>query len=193
MKCMTIFCGSSAGRDERYAKGAELTGRLMAERGIEIIFGGGKIGIMGIVADSCLAAGGKVTGVIPKFLRTKEVAHEELTGMHVVESMHERKMLMHQLGDGFIALPGGYGTLEELFEMITWAQLGLHPKPIGLLNTAGYFNHLVQFIHHMYQEGFINETHRDMIMVHENAEILLSMMERYVAPDVPQWINQQEI
>jgi hypothetical protein len=126
-------------------------------------------------------------------LRTKEVAHDALTHMHEVESMHERKMLMHQLGDAVMALPGGYGTLEELFEMITWAQLGLHPKPIALLNTAGYFNHLVQFIHHMHREGFISESHRDMILLHENPEVLLSMMERYVAPDAPQWINQQDI
>ncbi len=192
MKSVTIFCGSSSGVDERYSQYAANTGRLMAERNIEIIFGGGKIGIMGIVADACLQAGGKVTGIIPKFLKTKEVAHDSLSQMHVVGSMHERKMLMHEMGEAVMALPGGYGTLEELFEMITWAQLGLHPKPIALLNIAGYFNHLVQFMHHMHSEGFISETHRDMILVHENPEILLSMMERYVAPDVPQWINQQD-
>jgi uncharacterized protein (TIGR00730 family) len=193
MKSVTIFCGSSSGTSDRYQSDAIAMGRLMAERQIEIIFGGGKIGLMGSVADACLLHGGKVTGVIPKFLRTKEVAHEGLTHMHVVTSMHERKMLMHELGEAVIALPGGFGTLEELFEMMTWAQLGLHPKPIGLLNSAGYFNHLVQFIHHMHQQGFISDTHRDLVLVHEQPEVLLSMMERYVAPDVPQWINKQDI
>jgi uncharacterized protein (TIGR00730 family) len=193
MKSVTIFCGSSSGVSDRYRDDAAAVGKLMAERQIEVIFGGGKIGLMGTVADSCLQHGGKVTGVIPRFLRTKEVAHENLTQMHVVSTMHERKMMMHELGEAVMALPGGYGTMEELFEMMTWAQLGLHPKPIGLLNSAGYFNHLVQFFHHMHQQGFISDTHRDLVLVHEQPEVLLAMMERSVAPDVPQWINQQDI
>jgi uncharacterized protein (TIGR00730 family) len=193
MKRVTVFCGASEGNDEKYIRQAEITGSYLASSGYEIVFGGGKIGIMGAVANAALKAGGRVTGVIPSFLKTKEVAHDELTTMHTVENMHERKLLMHELGDAVLALPGGYGTLEELFEMLTWAQLGLHKKPIGLLNTGGYYNHLIQFIHHMYQEGFINETNRDMILIHENHEILLSMMERYVAPDVPQWIQREDV
>lgn len=193
MKSVTIFCGSSSGVSKRFQDDAQTMGRLLAEKQIDIIFGGGKIGLMGTVADACLQHGGKVTGVIPKFLLTKEVAHDGLTQMHVVTTMHERKMMMHDLGEAFIALPGGFGTMEELFEMLTWAQLGLHPKPIAILNSGGYFNHLIQFIHHMYHQGFISDTHRDLVLVHEQPEILLSMMERYVAPDVPQWFNKEEI
>lgn len=193
MKSVTVFCGASPGFDSIYKKEAEKLAQLLVEQGIQIVFGGGKIGMMGTVADAALDSGGKVTGVIPVFLKTKEVAHDSLTTMHVVKTMHERKMMMHELSDGVIALAGGYGTLEELFEMLTWAQLGLHEKPIALLNTKGYFNHLLQFLDRMNEEGFLNEINRKMILVHEDPEILLEMMRNYLAPDVPKWLNQEEV
>ena len=156
MKSITVFCGASEGNNPLYKEIGFQTGKLLASHSIEVVFGGGKIGIMGAVADGALAAGGTVTGVIPTFLRTKEVTHFEVTNLHVVDSMHERKMLMHRLSQGVLALPGGYGTLDELFEILTWAQLGMHEYPIGILNVNGYFNHLIQFVHHMCNEGFLN-------------------------------------
>lgn len=193
MKRMTVFCGASSGMDDIYRQEAIHVGKFLASKKIDIVFGGGKIGIMGAVADAALDSNGTVTGVIPTFLCTKEVAHDALTEIHIVKSMHERKMLMHELGEGVLALPGGYGTLEELFEMLTWAQLGLHTKPIALLNTKGYFNHLIQFVHHMVQEGFLSETNRDMILVHDDIEELVTMMENYVAPDVPKWVTNADV
>ncbi len=193
MKSVTVFCGASPGFDKVYQSEAVRLAQLLVQQKTDVVFGGGKIGMMGIVADATLAAGGKVTGVIPIFLKTKEVAHDSLTEMHVVKTMHERKMLMHDLSDGVIALAGGYGTLEELFEMLTWAQLGLHEKPIGLLNTKGYFNHLLKFLDQMHEEGFLNTANRSMILVHENPEKLLTMMNNYVAPDVPKWLTQKEV
>jgi uncharacterized protein (TIGR00730 family) len=193
MKNITVFCGASLGESTTYREQAHALGRELARREITLIFGGGKIGMMGAVADATLLAKGKVTGVIPAFLRTKEVAHEGLTEMHVVKTMHERKMLMHELGDGVIALAGGFGTLEELFEMLTWAQLGLHPKPIALLNTNGYFDHLLAFMDHMVKEGFLSESNRAMVLVHDDIPTLLTMMESYTAPDIPHWINREEV
>lgn len=193
MKSITVFCGASSGIDEIYRNQAYILGKSLAEKKIELIFGGGKIGMMGAIADSVLQAGGIVTGVIPTFLKTKEVAHDGLTKMHVVKTMHERKMLMHELGEGVLAMPGGFGTLEELFEMLTWAQLGLHPKPIALLNTKGYFDHMISFMDHMLAEGFLSETNRSMVLVHTEIETLIKMMQQYVAPDVPKWLNEDEV
>lgn len=193
MKSVTIFCGASPGFEITYQNEAVRLARLLVQQKTNVVFGGGKIGMMGAVADATLEAGGRVTGVIPVFLKTKEVAHDSLTEMHVVKTMHERKMLMHELSDGVIALAGGYGTLEELFEMLTWAQLGLHEKPIGLLNTKGYFDHLLKFLDQMNGEGFLNSVNRSMILVHENAEDLLAMMNNYVAPDVPKWLSNTEV
>ena len=141
-----VFCGAAAGNDPRYAAAAAELGRALAARSIEVVTGGGKVGLMGVVADATLAAGGRVIGIIPRFLEEREVAHRGLTELHVVESLHERKALMHELSDGFIALPGGFGTLDELMESITWAQLGLHAKPIGIVNVAGYFDELLSFV-----------------------------------------------
>ena len=146
MRRICVFCGAAAGNDPRYAAAAGDLGRALAARSIELVTGGGKVGLMGVVADATLAAGGQVIGIIPRFLEEREVAHRGLTELHVVESLHERKALMHELSDGFIVLPGGFGTLDELMESITWAQLGLHAKPIGIVNVAGYFDELLAFV-----------------------------------------------
>ncbi len=143
MKRIVVFCGSSGGHDPVFAAQAFRVGQYLAEHGIELVYGGAKVGLMGAVADGTLQAGGRVTGVLPRFLRTKEVAHEHLSELMLVDTMHERKLKMHELSDGVIAMPGGYGTLEELFEMLTWGQLGLHAKPVGLLNTDGFYDHLL--------------------------------------------------
>jgi uncharacterized protein (TIGR00730 family) len=193
MKSITVFCGASEGENPIYKQIGLETGKLLANHSIEVVFGGGKIGIMGAVADGALSAGGHVTGVIPKFLRTKEVTHYGVTNLHVVETMHERKMLMHQLSQGVMALPGGYGTLDELFEILTWAQLGMHQYPIGLLNVNGYFNHLHAFVNHMCNEGFLNATVRDLILVDDNAERLLERMKNYQAPEIYKWITEDEV
>jgi uncharacterized protein (TIGR00730 family) len=193
MKSITVFCGASEGNNPQYKEIGFQTGKLLASHSIEVVFGGGKIGIMGAVADGALSSGGIVTGVIPKFLRTKEVTHYGVTNLHVVETMHERKMLMHQLSQGVMALPGGYGTLDELFEILTWAQLGMHEYPIGLLNVNGYFNHLHAFVQHMCNEGFLNATVRDLILIDDNAERLIDRMKNYRAPELYKWITAEEV
>jgi uncharacterized protein (TIGR00730 family) len=193
MKSITVFCGASEGNNPHYKEIGFQTGKLLAAHSIEVVFGGGKIGIMGAVADGALSSGGMVTGVIPKFLRTKEVTHYGVTNLHVVETMHERKMLMHQLSQGVMALPGGYGTLDELFEILTWAQLGMHEYPIGLLNVNGYFNHLHAFVQHMCNEGFLNTTVRDLILIDDNAERLIDRMKNYRAPELHKWITADEV
>ncbi len=193
MKSITVFCGASEGNNPLYKEVGYRTGKLLASRSIEVVFGGGKIGIMGAVADGALSQGGIVTGVIPKFLSTKEVTHYDVTNLHVVDSMHERKMLMHRLSHGVMALPGGYGTLDELFEILTWEQLGMHEHPIGLLNVNGYFDHLVNFVHHMCSEGFLTTTIRDLILVDDDANRLIDRMLSYKAPDIYKWISEEEV
>jgi uncharacterized protein (TIGR00730 family) len=193
MKSITVFCGASEGNTPLYREVGYQTGKLLAANSIEVVFGGGKIGIMGAVADGALEAGGTVIGVIPKFLRTKEVTHYAVTHLHVVDTMHERKMLMHRLSQGVMALPGGFGTLDELFEILTWAQLGMHQYPIGLLNVNNYFDHLVAFVHHMCQEGFLSETVRNLIIVDDDAQRLLSKMINYEAPEIYKWITEEEV
>src|SRR5918993_5316430 len=155
MKSVAIFCGSSSGTDPLYKVQATALGITLAHQRIEIIYGGAKVGLMGAVADAALSAGGKVTGVIPRFLRSKEIAHKNLTELIIVGSMHERKTKMHELCDGIIALPGGFGTLEELFEILTWAQLGLHKKPIGLLDVNGFYDNLNLLLQTMVHQGFL--------------------------------------
>jgi len=188
MKSIAVFCGSSSGKNKIYREHAAATGRFLAEQGIDLVFGGGKVGLMGTLADAALAAGGRVTGVIPGFLQTKEVAHEQLTDLIVVKTMHQRKALIHEMSDGFIALPGGYGTLEELFEILTWGQLGLHPKPVGMLNTGGFFEHILSSLDHMVQEGFVHEINRKMVLCDHRPEDLLKQMLAYQAPTVPKWL-----
>ncbi len=192
MKSIVVFCGSSSGTEKAFKEVAIATGQLLAKEGIRLVYGGGGIGLMGQVADAALEAGGEVVGVIPHFLDTKEVAHDGLTSMIRVDSMHERKMKMHELCDGVITLPGGYGTLEELFEFITWAQLGLHQKPVGLVNTDGFFDSLLQYLDDTMKYGFLNRSNRQMLLQSVSPYELLGMMQSYKAPKVPKWIKSEE-
>ncbi len=191
MKSIVVFCGSSEGYHTAYREAAYELGAVLAERGIQLVYGGAKVGIMGAVAEGALHNNGSVLGVIPHFLRTKEVAHEGLTELILTDTMHERKMKMHELTDGIIALPGGWGTMEELFEMMTWAQLGLHPKPIGILNVNGFYEPLLALLHTMVEEGFLKEVYRNMVLVSEDVFELLEKMEQYEQPDIPKWITPQ--
>lgn len=193
MKSVTVFCGSSFGSDDIYQTQAMLVGQTLAQSKIKIIYGGAKVGLMGAVADAALTAGGVVIGVLPRFLSSKEIAHEGLTELVMVESMHERKTKMHDLSDGIIALPGGFGTMEELFEVLTWAQLGLHSKPIGLLNIDGYYDHLTMLIQTMVQKQFLKKINQGMLLIGDNISQLLEEMHRYEPPVVGKWITEDEI
>jgi uncharacterized protein (TIGR00730 family) len=183
---IAVFCGSRAGSDPAYGEAAGSLGRLLARQGIGVVYGGGRVGSMGLLADAALAAGGEVTGVIPRALVEREIAHQGLTELHVVGSMHHRKALMAELADGFIALPGGAGTLEELFEAWTWGQLGLHAKPCGLLNVRGYYDRLVALTDQMVREGFLRPQDRDMLLVEREAPRLLERLVAYTPP-APRW------
>jgi uncharacterized protein (TIGR00730 family) len=187
-----VFCGSNPGASPVYAETARTLGETLARRGLGLVYGGGKVGLMGAVADGALAAGGEVVGVIPHALVVREVAHQGLTELRVVDSMHERKALMADLADGFLVLPGGIGTLEEFFEVWTWAQLGLHGKPIGLLDTAGYYAQLQGFLDHAVSERFLHPDHRSTVLVDADAGRLLDRMEGYVPPKVAKWIDRAE-
>ena len=189
MKKVAIYCGSSAGPNELYRTQAAKLGKYLAEKDIHVIFGGGKVGIMGILADAALKAGGKVTGVIPGFLHVKEVAHSGLTELITVETMHQRKALIEQMCDAAIALPGGFGTLDELFEMLTWGQLGLHDKAVGILNTNGFFDQILAAVDRMVSDGFLKDLNRDMLLVSEHIEELVERMKNYDPPRVRKWIS----
>jgi uncharacterized protein (TIGR00730 family) len=188
MKTIAVYCGSSAGVNGVYQEQTRLLGQALVHRNISVVFGGGKVGLMGVLADAVLEAGGHVTGIIPGFLHVKEVAHDGLSEMIAVETMHDRKALIHDMSDGAIALPGGFGTLDELFEMLTWGQLGLHQKPVGILNTNGYYTHILEAIATMVKEGFLKKVNMDMVLVSEEIEELLEQMHTYRAPAVPKWI-----
>jgi uncharacterized protein (TIGR00730 family) len=192
LRRLCIFCGSSSGTLPAYAAAAAGLGRLLAERGIEIVYGGGRVGLMGVVADAALAAGGRVTGVIPEALATKELAHAGCTDLHVVGSMHERKARMAELSDAFVAMPGGIGTFEELFEVWTWGQLGFHTKPCGLLNVAGFFDGLVAFVTHATDQGFLRPEHLAMLAVADEPAELLTRLAEYRPPDVRKWLRRDE-
>ena len=192
LNSICVYCGSSEGRDEAYARQARHLGQLLAERSITLVYGGANVGLMRILADAALALGGKVVGVMPKALVGKEKGHGGLTQFHVVESMHERKALMAELADGFIALPGGAGTMDELFEVWTWGQLGLHKKPCGLLNIASYYDPLVTFLDHSVSEGFVRACHRDMLVIADTAEEMLSRFTTYIPPTTEKWIERNE-
>ena len=192
MNSLCVFCGSNSGASPAYAEAAAGLGRLLARRGLTLVYGGGRVGLMGVVADAALAAGGRVIGVIPEALATRELAHSGVTEMRVVGSMHERKALMSELSDGFLALPGGIGTLEEWFEVWTWSQLGFQPKPCGLLNVAGYYDHLLAFLDHMTGERFLRETHRSMAIVDDQPERLLDRLASYQPPRARKWIDSGE-
>jgi len=182
MKSVCVYCGSNSGQNPAFVDTARSVGAALAGRGIEIVYGGGRVGLMGELADAALAAGGRVQGVIPEFLALKEIAHLELTDLHVVRSMHARKALMVQLSEAFIALPGGIGTMEEMFEVWTWAQLGHHTHPVGLLNVDGYYDDLVAFLDRMCREGFLADNHRRALIVSDRIDTLLDAFETYEAP-----------
>lgn len=192
MQSLCVFCGSSSGSDPVYVEVANRLGRVLAEERISLIYGGACVGLMGAVADATLAAGGRAIGVLPDFLRRKELAHPRLTELHIVSSMHERKARMAELADAFIALPGGMGTLEEFCEIITWAQLGLHEKPCGLLNTQGYYDPLMQFVGRMADEGFLKEKHKGLVLAADTPEALLMEMRAFKPVRVEKWVDRKE-
>jgi uncharacterized protein (TIGR00730 family) len=189
MKRIVVFCGSSPGRRPAYVAAAQDLGRLLANRGIGVVYGGASIGLMGALADAALAAGGEVIGVIPRRLFPAEIPHAGLTEQRIVETMHERKALMAELSDAVIALPGGTGTLDELFEMFTWSQLGLHRQPIGLLDVAGYWKPLLAFLDHMVQERFIHAEHRSTLLVESDPEALLERLGSFDHPMRGKWLD----
>lgn len=189
MKSVAVYCGSSAGHNELYRQQAEAMGQALAERNMTLVYGGGRVGLMGAVADSALRHGGRVIGVIPDFLAAKELAHLGLTELHVVKSMHERKLLMADLAEGFVAMPGGYGTLEELFEVLTWAQLGLHRKPVAVLNVGGYYDQLLALLDTMAGEGLLRQENRNQLVQHESPLPLLDKMLAFEPVDVEKWLT----
>jgi uncharacterized protein (TIGR00730 family) len=188
IKRICVFCGSTPGAKPEYLQAAKVLGQLLVTNNIELVYGGADVGLMGEVADTVLAGGGTVTGVIPESFAHK-VSHQGLTKLYVVDSMHERKQMIFDLSDGFIALPGGMGTLEEMFEILTWSQLGLHKKPCGILNVCGYYDQLLTFLGYAVAQHFIKQEHRDMILVERSPEKLLDKIYKYQAPDVEKWIG----
>ncbi|KLT71392.1 TIGR00730 family Rossman fold protein [Flavobacterium sp. ABG] len=193
MKRISIFCGSSFGTEAIYQEQATLLGQTLAKQNIELVYGGADVGLMGALADGALSEGGKVIGVLPGFLRSKEIAHKGLTELILVESMHERKTKINDLSDGVIALPGGFGTLDELFEMLTWAQLGLHKKPIAILNINGYYDSLLELTHTMVEKGFLKNVNQEMLLVSDSIDDLLEKMRNYSPPTVGKWIDKEKV
>ena len=189
MKRIAVFCGSNKGTRPAYTEAAERLGELLAREKIELVYGGGMVGLMGVVADAALRHGGHVIGVIPQSLVIKKVVHEKLPDLRVVKNMHERKALMAELADGFIALPGGYGTYEEIFEVLAWSQLGWHQKPIGLLDTAGFYRSLLEFLDRATSEGFIRPKHRELVLVENDAEKLLPRLKTFKPATEVKWVS----
>lgn len=185
-----VFCGSSGGARPSYANAARELGAELARRGVALVYGGGSVGLMGAVADATLAAGGHVIGVIPHALDTAEVGHRGITERHVVDTMHERKACMTDLSDAFLALPGALGTLDELFECLTWAQLGIHHKPVGMLNVEGYFDELIRFLDKLVREGFLRQTYRDLLMVENDLDTLFDRFKAYESPVPTSWATR---
>ncbi len=190
IKKICVFCGSRPGVKEEYVKAAHLLGESLARSGTELIYGGGNVGIMGEIANSVLSGGGRVTGVIPKTLVDKELAHRNLTELRVVKTMHERKALMSELSDAFIALPGGIGTLEEFFEVLTWAQLGFQKKPCALLNIAGYYDHLIAFIDKMVEDRFLDDNHRGLMIIENDPRIIIEKVKDFKSVNTEKWLNE---
>jgi uncharacterized protein (TIGR00730 family) len=188
-----VYTGSSPGAHPGYAEAAALLGRTLAAQDLGLVYGGATVGLMGVVADAALAAGGEVVGVIPKALFEKEIGHEGLTELRVVGSMHERKMLMADLADGFVALPGGYGTLEEFMEVLSWAQLSIHEKPCALLNVGGFFEPLLHLFDRAVEEGFVHPDHRSLVLAGQEPENLLDAMEGYSPPKTKKWVTPGEL
>lgn len=191
MKRLCVYCGSSPGSGNSYINAAKEFAQLLVVSGIDLVYGGSHRGIMGVLADAVLEGGGKVSGVIPQSLCGKEVVHEGLTELHIVSSMHERKSLMAMLSDGFVAMPGGYGTLEEIVEVLTWGQLQFHEKPCGLLNVGGYFDHLLAYFEHAASEGFLRTEHQQMLMVARTPAELLDQFEHYEPPTSKKWVEDE--
>lgn len=188
---LCVFCGSSAGNQPYYLEAAQQLGTTLANAGITLVYGGAQVGLMGAVADAALAAGGQVIGVIPQHLVERELAHTGLTELRQVSSMHERKAMMADLSDGFIALPGGVGTFEELFEVWTWAQLGHHQKPCALFNAGGYYDKLIDFLDHAMNEGFMKQAYREMLIVAPDVESLMAKVKAYEPPKVAKWMEDK--
>ena len=189
MKSIAVYCGSSAGTNPNYITQAQALAAAMVAQNLTLVYGGGRVGLMGTIADAVLALGGQVVGVIPDFLDAKELAHKGCTELHVVKSMHERKLMMADRADGFIAMPGGYGTLEELFEVLTWGQLGLHGKPVGLLNTQGFYDSLLALLDHMSAEAFLRRENREQVLQNTDAAALLDAMTNYQPARLEKWLT----
>jgi len=192
MKSIAVFCGSRAGANPAFAQVATQVGTLLGQQNINLVYGGGHVGLMGAVANGALQAGGTVTGVIPHFLDKLEVAHQGLTKLIMVDTMHERKMMMNDLSQGFMILPGGFGTMEEFFEVITWAQLGLHTKPIGLLNVSGYYDHLIAMVDSMVTNDLLRPAIRNMMLVANTLPELMQLMQNYKAPNTPNILKEDQ-
>lgn len=192
MNSICVYCGSSVGSREEYTAAAAAVGRLLAERGLRIVYGAGNIGLMGVLADAALQAGGEVVGVIPHALVARELAHNGVSELRIVDSMHERKALMADLSDAFLALPGGFGTFEELCEMLTWLQLGIHQKPCGLLNTLGYYDHLIAMFDRAVDDRFLRPQHRELLIVDHQPASLLERLQATSPPDVHKWLDRDE-
>lgn len=192
MKRICVFCGSNTGLDPAYFEMAHQTGRVLAQRGLALVYGGGRVGLMGAIADAVLEYGGEAIGVIPRAMVEKELAHQGLSDLRVVGSMHQRKALMADLADGFIAMPGGVGTYEEFCEVLTWTQLGYHAKPCGLLNVNGFYDPLLALFDQAVVKGFVRAEHRSVVLVEEDPDRLLNRFDGYSAPDLPKWIQPGE-
>jgi len=191
VRSVCVFCGASIGANPAYREAAVALGQAIARRGLTLVYGGGAVGLMGIVADAAMAAGGEVVGIIPQSLLDAEVGHKGLSRLEVVDGIHARKARMAELSDAFIALPGGLGTLEELFEVWTWGQLGYHAKPLGLLDVNGFYEKLGGFLDHIVEEGFVRPQHRAMLLLGQQADALLDGMSEFVAPVAPKWVDKQ--
>jgi uncharacterized protein (TIGR00730 family) len=192
VKRICVFCGSSPGARPVYAEAARATARSLVRRRIGLVYGGGRVGLMGAIADEVLAGGGEVIGVIPEALAAREVAHQGLTELRVVSSMHERKALMAELSDAFVAMPGGYGTFEEFCEVLTWSQLGLHPKPCGLLNVGGYYGRLLSLFDHAVGERFVRPEHRSLVLEAEDPDTLIEALLAFRPPALEKWLDREE-
>jgi uncharacterized protein (TIGR00730 family) len=192
VKRVCVYSGSNAGTRSEYADAAEQLARALVARGLDVVYGGADVGLMKVVADTTMAAGGRVIGIMPESLVAREIGHRDITELHVVASMHERKALMEELSDGFVALPGGFGTIEEIVEIATWSQLGMHAKPFGLLNVAAFYDGLVAFFDHAVTEGFLRPQHRAMLHVSDDPEALLEAFAEWTPPPVHKWIDKDE-
>lgn len=187
MKYISVFCGSSMGNDPIYAEQAKQLGQAIARRNYGLVYGGARVGLMGLVADAALREGGEVIGVLPRFLMDKELQHNSLSQLHIVDTMHERKAKMHELGHAVVALPGGYGTMEELFEVLTWSQLALHNEPVGLLNVDGFYDSLLQLSSTMIEKGFLSDSYRNLLLVDTDVETLIDKLEQYIPSTNNKW------